>query len=102
MFNFLWHGDFERVVLAELKSISARLDGLERRGVLEMAAIDTLTAQVAENTSAEQSAIVLLNNLSELIRSGAGNEQAMLDLAATLDASAGALADAIVANTPAG
>ena len=63
--------------------------------------LDTLTAQVTANTSAEQSAITLLNNLHQLLVD-AGTDPAKLGaLADTLKSSGDALAAAVVANTPA-
>lgn len=63
--------------------------------------LDALTQSVAATTDAEQSAIVLLGQLHDLIVA-AGTDQAKLaDLASQLDTKKAALAAAIVANTPA-
>lgn len=68
----------------------------------DMAAdLTALTAQVAENTSAEASAITLLNGLSAQLASIATDPVAVAALAAELKSSGDALAAAIVANTPA-
>jgi len=63
--------------------------------------LDNLTAQVKANTDAEQSAIVLLGQLSDLIKAAGTDPVALAALTAELDASKTALAAAIVANTPA-
>lgn len=61
--------------------------------------IDTLTAQVAQNTTVEQSAITLINGLAAQI-AAAGTDPAKLDaLQAQLKTSADALAAAVAANT---
>jgi hypothetical protein len=63
--------------------------------------MDALAAQVAKNTDAEASAIVVLNDLAGRIAAVAGDKPATLALAATLKSSADALSAAIVANTSA-
>ena len=66
-----------------------------------MALIDDLTAQVTANTDAEQSAVVLLGKLHDLLVA-AGTDPAKLQaIKDTLKTSADALAAAVVANTPA-
>ncbi|PWT76499.1 MAG: hypothetical protein C5B60_04080 [Chloroflexi bacterium] len=71
----------------------------------KMAAIDdaitALTAQVTANTSAEQSAVALIQELAGLITTHVDNPAVLTDLAAKLKASADALAAAVVAGTPA-
>lgn len=63
--------------------------------------LDTLTAQVTENTSTEASAIALLNNLHDLLVAAGTDPVKLTALAGTLKGSGDALAAAIVANTPA-
>lgn len=63
--------------------------------------LDTLTAQVTENTSTEASAIALLNNLHDLLVAAGTDPVKLSQLASTLKGSGDALAAAIVANTPA-
>ena len=63
--------------------------------------LDGLTSQVAANTDAEASAVLLLGQLHDLIVA-AGTDPAKLSALTTqLSASKDALAAAIVANTPA-
>ena len=66
-----------------------------------MADLTNLEAQVSATTDVEQSAIVLLTNLHDLLVA-AGTDQTKLDaLASSLSDKKEALAAAIVANTPA-
>lgn len=68
------------------------------------ASLDALTAEVARNTSVDQSAIALLNGLKakldELIAAG-NNDPALQSLADSLGTSSNDLAAAVAANTPA-
>lgn len=66
-----------------------------------MAKIDDVTAAVEAETAVDDSAIVLLNNLTAMIKA-AGTDPAKLDaLISTINANKQKMADAIVANTPA-
>ena len=74
-------------------------------------ALDTLTTEVGETTTAEESVIVLLGGikgqLDEALAAlaAAGDPQVLIDrvtaLSAQLDARQAALAEAVTANTPA-
>ena len=64
-------------------------------------AINALTVQVTANTSAEGSAVILIQGLAAQIAASASNPAAVTALAAALKTSADALAAAVVANTPA-
>lgn len=66
-----------------------------------MADLTAITASVTENTSAAQSAVTLLNQLGDLIEANATDPAALQALADQLHANSQALADAVVANTPA-
>ena len=63
--------------------------------------VDALAAQVAANTTVEQSAIVLIQGIAAQLADVAGDKQKALALSAQLNASAAALSAAITANTPA-
>lgn len=76
-----------RQVLQEERIMSVELDNLE--------------AQVKMNTDAEQSAIMLLGKLSDMIKAAGTDPVKLRQLTADLDASKQKLADAILANTPA-
>lgn len=66
-----------------------------------MADLDALKLQVQANTSAEASAVTLLNGLSAQLAAIATDPVAVAALAAQLKTSADSLSAAIVANTPA-
>lgn len=92
-------------VLAALSGIEAKMSQLSDK-------IDELTTKVTAETTVEQAAITLLQGLSAQIAdlktqlANAGVDPALVqkltDLGTTIDARKQALADAIVANTPAG
>ena len=84
-----------------LASIEAKLDSITRRAKAMSLVLDNLKAQVARNTSLEQSAIALIQGLAQQIRDAAGDPAALAELATNLETSATSLSDAIVANTPA-
>lgn len=65
------------------------------------AALNRLTAEVAENTNTTASAKALISGLAQQIRDNAGNETALNKLADELDASGADLAGAVAENTPA-
>ena len=64
-------------------------------------AVENLQAAVAANTSATQSAILLLNQIAGDLRENAADEAAILAIADQVETNAEALAAAVVANTPA-
>lgn len=63
--------------------------------------LNTIQTKVNENGDVEASAIILLGQLSDLIRAGANDPVQMQAIADKLDVDKAALAAAIVANTPA-
>lgn len=79
---------------------TARIEALLTiEGRFIMSALDDLATQVAANTSAEQSAIQLIQGLAAQVAAAAGDPAKVTALAAQLKASADALGAAIVANT---
>ena len=68
-----------------------------------MAVLDDLTAQVAQNTTVEGSAVTLINNIAAALAAAiaSGNPAALQALQTQLKTSSDALAAAITANTPA-
>lgn len=68
-----------------------------------MAAIDDLSREVEENTSATQSAITLLGNLKAKLDEAIASQDwsKVSELSATLSNNSDALAAAVAANTPA-
>lgn len=63
--------------------------------------LDTLTTDVANGATVEQSAIVLLQGLKAALDAAGTDPAKLAALSASLESSNQALADAIVANTPA-
>ena len=66
------------------------------------AQLDALTAQVAQNTSVEQSAVVVIQGIAAQVAAAAasGDTTALPTLVTQLNQSATVLAAAIAANTP--
>jgi hypothetical protein len=75
------------LILKELKYMSTQLD--------------TLTAQVTTNTDAVESAITLINNISQALKDAGTDPVKLQALADTLKQEDDKLAAAVVANTPA-
>lgn len=65
------------------------------------AALDALTAQVAQNTSVESSAVTLIQGIAAQLAAAGTDPAALAALQAQLNSSATALAAAVAANTPA-
>ena len=66
-----------------------------------MAALDTLTAEVARNTTVEASALALIQGLAAQIKSAGTDPVALKAITDSLTANDDALAAAVAANTPA-
>ena len=84
--------------LRKIKNLLHRL--LERQGEI-MADLTQLQAEVERNTAVDESAITLLNGLAAQIESIKTDPAALQALANSLKSSSDALAQAVVANTPA-
>jgi hypothetical protein len=96
-------------------AVLRRLDQFEERIMATLAdlgtALDTLTTEVGETTTAEESVVVLLGGIKTQLDAAlaalaaAGDPQVLIDrvtaLSAQLDARQAALAEAVTANTPA-
>lgn len=88
----------------KLDLVMNKLDIIEAEGVIEMAWIEDMRAELENNTSVSQGAVVAVNTLAdkvqELINNGADPDelQAFVD---TLRANDAALSDAIKARTAA-
>lgn len=83
-----------------LHNIERALSVLQEQGKKIMANIAALEAAVAEETTVQQSAITLLENLSKMVKD-AGTDPAKLQAVVDqLNSNRSALAAAIVANTP--
>lgn len=86
---------------ARLDSIVSLLNGLIGKVNTMSAELDALTAAVTQENTVIDSAIVLLKNLAAQIAALKTDPAALQALADGITAKAQALADAIVANTPA-
>lgn len=62
--------------------------------------LDKLSQEVTQTTTVIDSAITLINGLSQQIRESVDDPAKLLDLANQLDAKQVALAEAVAANTP--
>lgn len=62
--------------------------------------LDTITQEVSQTADAEQSAIVLLGRLHDLLVAAGTDQTKLDDLASQLRSNKEALAAAVVANTP--
>jgi len=83
-----------------LARIEKKLDGISAQETKLMAAIDDLESKVAEEGVVQDGAIVLLENLSTMIKA-AGTDPVRLNALTTLiDTNKTKLAAAIAANTP--
>lgn len=63
--------------------------------------VQRITQEVAELKTVNQSAVALLQSLSQLIRDNIDDKAALTQLANDIDAETNTLADAVTANTPA-
>lgn len=85
----------------KLDQILSIVKSLKKQGTEIMADLSAITAEVAENGDAVDSAVTLLGQLAQLVRDAGTDPVALEALAADLDAQTNALAEAVVANTPA-
>ena len=90
------HIEFINNKLDELITLVKSLQVGENKMANEL---QSLTEQVAANTSAEQSAVLLLNHLHELLVAAQSDPAKLTDLITQLGTSKDALAAAITANT---
>ena len=82
----------------QLAGIEASLSTLTKGMNMANAALDRLTAEVAETKGAAQSAITLLNGLGQYIRDNLSDAAALTALADELDAAQADIAAAVTAN----
>lgn len=86
---------------AQLDRIEAILRRISIQENLILTDLTAITQQVRANTDAEAAAVQLLTHLSELLAAAGTDPVALEQLRTNLETSRGALAAAIVANTPA-
>lgn len=93
---------YEKIIW-RLDYIIGKLHRLLAMEGIEMAALDDLKREVEETKTVQASAVTLIVGLKQKLDEAiaSGDPAALAALSADLDASATALSDAIVANTPA-
>jgi uncharacterized protein YqgV (UPF0045/DUF77 family) len=84
---------------SKLDQVLSLLESVHEQGEHEMADLSALQVEVEENGDVINSAITLMNGLSQQIRDLADDPAAVLALADTLDANTQALANSVAANT---
>jgi predicted phage tail protein len=95
------HIEQDSRVLDVLTRIERKLDEVHQFERTQMADLSAVQAEISENGDVVNSAVTLLQNLSQLVREAAGDPAAIQALADQLDAQTQALAQAVAANTPA-
>ena len=88
-------------ILERFALINDKLDLIIQQGAKEMAILDDLTAQVAQNASVEGSAVQLIQNIAAQLAAAGTDPAKLQDLQNQLKTSSDALAAAVAANTPA-
>lgn len=101
MGNAIFIGELNLVANIVLLWCILRILHLLKKGELKMSAeLDALTAQVAQNTTVETSAVTLIQGLAAQIVAAGTDPAKLTALTTSLNTSATALAAAIAANTP--
>ena len=88
-------------LLSTVRRIERKIDLLTNMEKTEMADLTRLTADVTSNSSAVQSAVVLLQGLKAALDAAGTDPVALAALGDSLESSTAALSAAVVANTPA-
>jgi hypothetical protein len=88
-------------MLASQGRIEAALARLEQGGIRMAGILDGLTAEVARNTSVEQSALTLIQGLAQQLKDAGTDPARLAALQTQLQANDDALAAAVAANTAA-
>jgi hypothetical protein len=94
VFNFHVYTHADEEILKLLRAIHAQ-------GQAMALTLDDLKAKVQRNTTVAQSALTLIQGISQRLKDAAGDPAKIQALADELDATDIALADAVSANTPA-
>ncbi len=95
------HSDPDPQTINLLQQILQKLNSIQTEENKIMAVLDDLTAQVAQNTTVEGSALTLIQGLAAQLAAAGSNPTALAALQTQLKTSADALAAAVAANTPA-
>jgi hypothetical protein len=91
-----------RLVRMEIKQDRAHLllENLTIGEIIMSQEMDSLVSAVEQNTTVDQSVLTFLQGLAAQIQDAAGDRAKSVQLAATVRASADAVAAALIANTP--
>jgi len=95
-----WSDDFDRIE-QKLDAVLTALGTVLDMEVAQMADLSAIQQEVTDNADTTQAAITLLQGLAQMVRDNATDQTALNALADQLDSQSQALADAVVANTPA-
>ena len=100
--------DITSTILKEVRQIAARLDLIDYRlevisnqEDINMALLDGLTAEVANQTTVYASVVTLVNGLAAQIAASAANPAALAALVTQMQTNDASIAAAVAANTPA-
>lgn len=93
--------EIARRILWRLDYVIGLLQRLVRMEVAQMATLEDVRTKVAKVETVEQSAVVLLNELAQMVRDAADDPAEIQAIADRLESTSTALADAVTANTPA-
>jgi chromosome segregation ATPase len=86
-------------VSARITELHEAVNAIKKKEQKMSAQLDVLTAQVAENTEVEESAIALIEGIAAKLAAAQDDPAAVAALVDQLNASADALAAAVAANT---
>lgn len=95
-------GDSLAEIIDRLERIERKLGTIRRRETEIMEDLTDIKAAIEENTSVDQSAIALLEELADRLDFAQDDPAAIADLAASIRTSSADLAAAVAANTPSG
>ena len=94
------HYEFPEEIKQSLLRMERMIAALLTQGVTMTAEFQKVVDAVAALKSADQSLILLVQSLAQLIRDTAGDREAALALANEVDAEAATVAQAVTDNTP--
>lgn len=95
-------GDSLAEIIDRLERIERKLGTARRKEHDIMEDLTDIKAAIEENTSVDQSAIALLEDLADRLDAAQDDPAAIADLAASIRTSSADLAAAVAANTPSG
>jgi len=97
----VFRSSFKKTVLARLDEIKNLLANQIQENKLMSQELDTLTAEVARNTTVEKSALALIQGFNARLIAAGTDPAKLKALSDSLTANDNELAAAVIANTPA-